>query len=128
MDIGANIFVGNLDPDCDDKLLYDTFAAFGPVISAKCMRDPDNGEPRGFGFVSFDSFEAADHGTEHPCPVLLPCPSPDTVAAAIASMNEQWFMNRNIRVTYAYKKDGAPGERHGTDAGKTVYCAAQSIG
>lgn len=33
--VGANLFVGNLDPDVDEKLLYDTFSAFGVVISTR---------------------------------------------------------------------------------------------
>ncbi|CAN4088754.1 unnamed protein product [Withania somnifera] len=33
VDVGANLFVGNLDPDVDEKLLYDTFSAFGVVVS-----------------------------------------------------------------------------------------------
>jgi splicing factor 3B subunit 4 len=40
-DVGANLFIGNLDPDIDEKLLYDTFSAFGVVITTpKIMRDP----------------------------------------------------------------------------------------
>lgn len=31
----ANIFVGNLDPEVDEKMLYDCFSAFGAVLSAK---------------------------------------------------------------------------------------------
>ena len=85
-DVGANLFVGNLDPDMDEKLLYDTFSAFGVVITTpKIMRDPDTGNSRGFGFVSYDSFEASD--------------------AAIEAMNGQFLCNRPISVTYAYKKD-----------------------
>ena len=30
-DVGANIFVGNLDPEVDEKILYDTFSAFGSL-------------------------------------------------------------------------------------------------
>ena len=33
LDVGANLFIGNLDPDVDEKLLYDTFGAFGVIIS-----------------------------------------------------------------------------------------------
>jgi len=29
VDVGANLFIGNLDPDVDEKMLYDTFSAFG---------------------------------------------------------------------------------------------------
>lgn len=32
MDVGANLFVGNLDPEVDEKLLYDTFSAFGMIL------------------------------------------------------------------------------------------------
>ena len=96
VDVGANLFVGNLDPDVDEKLLYDTFSAFGLVITTpKIMRDPDTGTSRGFGFVSFQNFESSD--------------------AAIESMNGQFLCNRPVTVTYAFKKDSR-GERHGTPA------------
>jgi len=40
------------------QLLYDTFSAFGVIVSTpKIMRDPETGNSRGFGFVSFDCFE-----------------------------------------------------------------------
>lgn len=32
LDVGANIFIGNLDPEVDEKLLYDTFSAFGVIL------------------------------------------------------------------------------------------------
>lgn len=89
-DVGANLFIGNLDPEVDEKLLYDTFSAFGVILDApKIMRDPDTGTTKGFGFVSFDSFEASD--------------------AAIEAMHGQFLCNRTISVQYAYKKD-AKGE------------------
>lgn len=45
-DVGANLFIGNLDPDLDEKLLYDTFSAFGVIVATpKIMRDPDTGAP-----------------------------------------------------------------------------------
>jgi splicing factor 3B subunit 4 len=41
LDVGANLFIGNLDgADVDEKLLYDTFSAFGTIIRPpKIMRD-----------------------------------------------------------------------------------------
>jgi splicing factor 3B subunit 4 len=96
LDVGANLFIGNLDPDVDEKLLYDTFSAFGVIISTpKIMRDPETGNSKGFGFVSFDGFEASD--------------------AAIEAMNGQFLCNRPIHVSYALKKD-SKGERHGSQA------------
>lgn len=95
-DVGANLFIGNLDPDVDEKLLYDTFSAFGLIISTpKIMRDPDTNASKGYGFVSFDNFAASD--------------------MAIEVMNGQYLCNRPISVTYALKKD-SKGERHGTAA------------
>ena len=44
LDIGANLFIGGLDNEVDDKLLYDTFSAFGGIISTpKVMYDLDTG-------------------------------------------------------------------------------------
>lgn len=96
LDIGANLFVGNLDPEVDEKLLYDTFSAFGGIIETpKIMRDADSKASRGFGFISFDAFEASD--------------------LAIECMNGQFLCNRQIVVQYAYKKD-SNNERHGSEA------------
>lgn len=100
LDVGANLFVGNLDPDVDEKLLYDTFSAFGVIVTnPKIMRDPETGNSRGFGFISYDSFETSD--------------------AAIEAMNGQYLCNRQITVSYAYKKD-TKGERHGTPAERVL--------
>ena len=44
LDVGANIFIGNLDPEVDEKLLYDTFSAFGVILQTpKIQRDPETG-------------------------------------------------------------------------------------
>jgi len=96
LDVGANLFIGNLDPDVDEKLLYDTFSAFGVIISTpKIMRDPETGQSKGFGFIGYESFESSD--------------------AAIAAMNGQFLSGRPISVSYALKKD-SKSERHGTAA------------
>ncbi|XP_057306959.1 splicing factor 3B subunit 4-like [Hydractinia symbiolongicarpus] len=96
LDVGANIFIGNLDPDIDEKLLYDTFSAFGVILQTpKIMRDSDTGNSKGFAFINFASFEASD--------------------AAIDAMNGQYLSNRPISVSYSFKKD-AKGERHGSAA------------
>jgi splicing factor 3B subunit 4 len=53
LDVGANLFIGNLEPDVDEKLLYDTFSSFGTMIRPpKIMRD-DSGVSKGYGFVSY---------------------------------------------------------------------------
>jgi len=39
LDVGANIFVGNLDPEVDNKLLYDSFSQFGIILMTPKVRD-----------------------------------------------------------------------------------------
>ena len=62
---------------------------------------------KGFGFISYASFEASDE--------------------AIANMHGQYLMNREITVQYAYKKDGK-GERHGDPAERALAAQAKKHG
>jgi len=106
-EVGANLFIGNLEPEVDEKMLYDTFASFGVLLFAKVMRDPDTGASRGFGFISYDSFDASD--------------------AALAGMNGQFLCNRPISCSYAYKKE-TKGERHGSAAERLIAANAAPAG
>ncbi|CEP07024.1 hypothetical protein [Parasitella parasitica] len=105
LDVGATLFIGNLDPEVDEKLLYDTFSAFGLIVNTpKISRDLETGAAKGFGFVSFDNFESAD--------------------AAIDAMEGQYLMNKQISVSYAFKKDGK-GEKHGSAAERLLAAEAR---
>ncbi len=66
------------------------------VLFTQIMRDPDTGNSKGYAFINFASFGAAD--------------------AAIESMNGQFLCNRLISISFAFKKE-SKGERHGTPAG-----------
>jgi splicing factor 3B subunit 4 len=85
LDVGANLFIGSLSTEVDERLLYDTFSRFGAIVTTpKIMRDPETGESKGFAFVSFSDFESSD--------------------ASIAALNGQYLAGRPISVAYAIKK------------------------
>mmetsp|Transcript_9697 Transcript_9697/g.36394 ORF Transcript_9697/g.36394 Transcript_9697/m.36394 type:complete len:455 (-) Transcript_9697:183-1547(-) len=57
---GANLFIYHLPHDVTDADLATVFSPCGNVISAKVYMDKETGESKGFGFVSYDSAEAAE--------------------------------------------------------------------
>ncbi|KAM6552102.1 hypothetical protein CsatB_001910 [Cannabis sativa] len=60
----ANIFVKNLDKGIDSKALHETFSIFGNILSCKIATDDVSGQSKGYGFVQFDSEEAARSAIE----------------------------------------------------------------
>lgn len=66
----GNLFIKNLDKNIDNKSMYDTFSAFGNILSCKVMLD-DGGGSKGYGFIHFETQEAANKAIEKVNGMLL---------------------------------------------------------
>ena len=75
-------------------------------MSTRIARDPETGISKGYGLVTYDNFESSD--------------------TAINAMNGQYFYNKVIHVSYAYKKD-TKGERHGSAAERLLAANRPSL-
>eukprot|EP01069_Polyplicarium_translucidae_P008475 Polyplicarium_translucidae@DN3226_c0_g2_i1.p1 len=81
---GVNLYIKNLDETVDDEKLFEAFSHYGDVLSAKVMRD-SGGQSRGFGFVCFETAEAATN--------------------AVAEMHLKLMMGKPLYVGLAEKRE-----------------------
>jgi RNA recognition motif-containing protein len=85
------MYVGTLSFSTTEDQLRDLFAQHGEVASASLVMDRETGRPRGFGFV-----EMPDGGQAQ---------------AAMAALNGQNFMGRDLTVNEATPKPSGGGGR-----------------
>ena len=82
--MGKKLFVGGLSWNTNEDSLREGFERFGNVEEAKVITDRETGRSRGFGFVTFDSDEAAN--------------------TAITEMDGKEFDGRSIKVNEAQER------------------------
>eukprot|EP00549_Striatella_unipunctata_P009712 CAMPEP_0118711322 /NCGR_PEP_ID=MMETSP0800-20121206/24006_1 /TAXON_ID=210618 ORGANISM="Striatella unipunctata, Strain CCMP2910" /NCGR_SAMPLE_ID=MMETSP0800 /ASSEMBLY_ACC=CAM_ASM_000638 /LENGTH=250 /DNA_ID=CAMNT_0006615869 /DNA_START=16 /DNA_END=764 /DNA_ORIENTATION=+ len=92
-DDGVKLYIGNLDYATDEKRLREEFGAFGVVKEVFLPSDRNTGRPRGFGFVTLSTQEAAEK--------------------AIAKMDQAQLDGRTIRVNESKPRGPATGRGPG---------------
>ncbi|KRX27772.1 Nucleolysin TIAR, partial [Trichinella nelsoni] len=88
-----HVFVGDLSPEIDNKMLREAFAPYGEISDVKVIRDLQTLKSKGYGFVSYVSHDDAER--------------------AIEQMNGQWLGRRTIRTNWATRKPGLPAQNLG---------------
>lgn len=58
---GANLFIFHIPNHFTNLDMYNLFIQYGQLLSVRIMVEKDSGRSRGFGFVSYDSPDAAAH-------------------------------------------------------------------
>jgi hypothetical protein len=62
---GANLFVFHIPNTMTNQDLYQLFSQYGNILSATIKTEAKTGRGRGFGFVNYDSPEAASRAIHH---------------------------------------------------------------
>lgn len=87
--MGNRLYVGNLSFNTGNDAVRDAFSRFGEVTDVHLVSDRETGQPRGFGFVTMGTREAAQ--------------------AAIAGMNGSNLDGRDLRVNEAEERQAGGG-------------------
>lgn len=91
--MSTKLYVGNLGFSTTESTVHDAFAEFGQVVSVALITDRATGQSRGFGFVEYDSADAAQR--------------------AIETMNGAMLDGRALNVNIAREREGGGGSSRG---------------
>jgi polyadenylate-binding protein len=91
----GNIFVKNLHESIDNKQLYDTFSLFGNILSCKVVTDRETGLSKGYGYVHYETAEAAN--------------------AAIDKLDGMLIDGQEVQVGHFVRRNERPGQNDWTN-------------
>lgn len=91
----GNIFVKNLHESIDNKQLYDTFSLFGNILSCKVVTDRETGLSKGYGYVHYETAEAAN--------------------AAIDKLDGMLIDGQEVQVGHFMRRNERPGQNDWTN-------------
>jgi polyadenylate-binding protein len=91
----GNIFVKNLHESIDNKQLYDTFSLFGNILSCKVVTDRETGKSKGYGYVHYETAEAAN--------------------AAIDKLDGMLIDGQEVQVGHFMRRNERPGQNDWTN-------------
>src|ERR1700729_3384527 len=86
--MSTKLYVGNLSYNTTENQLQELFSVHGPVASVDLIMDKFSGRPRGFGFVTMESKEAAE--------------------AAVTALNGKNVDGRDLTVNEARPREDRP--------------------
>lgn len=95
--MSTKLYVGNLSYNTTENQLQDLFSAHGNVTSVDLIMDKFSGRPRGFGFVTMETKEAAD--------------------AAVQALNGKNIDGRDLTVNEARPREDRPARTGGGGGG-----------
>lgn len=122
----GNIFIKNLDKGIDHKALYDTFSAFGNILSCKVVMD-EGSSSKGYGFVHFETKEAAEKAIARVNGMMLNSQKV-FVGPFVARKERSHGRDGEAKFTNVYVKNLAVGTEAAADGSTTGAPAVDSEG
>jgi len=105
LDIGATLFIKNLDELVDENLLFTLFKQFGNFFKNPLVAKDEQGNSKKYGFIYYKNFKDSDN--------------------ALAKMNNQFILNKRVQIDYAHKRKNGKLVKHGDDIERLLLNEAE---